>query len=93
METSLIIILSLFVLFVVYLINTDIRNNKTYRLKIKMIDMCHEYTLRHTRDDDWEKGWVCYDELPSYSKMVFFSLKPLKIEKWFTKEQIELLNS
>ena len=71
------------------------RNNQTYRLRMKITDMCGAYTIKQIRNgvyDDNALEW-CDDQLPSYNKMALSFHKRLRIESWLTTEQINKLNS
>lgn len=70
------------------------RNNQTYRLRMKITDICYEYTIRQIRNgiyDDDAMEW-CDDQLPSYNKMVLSFHKQLRVEDWLTTEQLNKLN-
>lgn len=70
------------------------RNNQTYRLRMKITDICYEYTIRQIRNgiyDDNAMKW-CDDQLPSYNKMVLSFHKQLRVEDWLTIEQLNKLN-
>lgn len=75
----------------IYLIH---RNNQTYRLRMKITNMCGDYTIKQIRNgiyDDNALEW-CDDQLPSYNKMVLSFHKRLRVEDWLTTEQINKLN-
>lgn len=74
----------------IYLIH---RNNQTYRLRMKITDICYEYTIKQIRNgiyDDDAMEW-CDDQLPSYNKMVWSFHKQSRVEDWLTTEQINKL--
>jgi hypothetical protein len=77
--------ISLFVLF---------RNKKVYTFRLKLIDMCGNYNMRHIDDykinTDTDAFTWLYRKLPSYNKMLF-SFKSLKIESYITEEHYEKL--
>lgn len=57
------------------------RNNKVYDFRIKIID---GITLAN-----WRDAKKLYDKY-SYGDMLY-SIKPLKLEAWFTEEEIKIL--
>ena len=81
------------------------RNNKVYNFRIKIIDDCHNVLnnfLDSLKDD--EELYERYEEYKyletkkdeilskhSYESMLF-SLKPLKLERWYTEEEIKFMN-
>ena len=68
-----------------------IRNQLVFRFFTKLINMSHEYELRHLlehHNDAFE--WFC--DKHSYNRMLF-SLKPLKLKYWFSDEEIKEINS
>jgi hypothetical protein len=71
------------------------RNNKTFRLRNQITDICGEYTLKQIRNgvyDDNALEW-CDEQLPSYNRMVLSFHKRLRIQDWLTTEQITKLNN
>lgn len=102
METLILWILIAIIIAAIYLLW---RNNKVYNFRIKIIDDCHNVLnnfLDSLKDD--EELYERYEEYKyletkkdeilskySYESMVF-SLKPLKLERWYTKEEIEFMN-
>ena len=83
MITYVITVNSICIVFLLYLLY---RNNKVYRFRNDILD--HMYYS----DIDWDK-WLkarnIYTKY-SYDDMVF-SFKPIKLESWFTEEEIKLL--
>jgi hypothetical protein len=63
-----------------------IRNNRVFKLRNFVNDKCYEYSIR-TYEDGYKKF---HSKLPSYDEM-FFSRKPLKLETYFTEEEIKEL--
>lgn len=69
-----------------------IRVEKTSKFMQRINDICAKATIRAIENgvsnlDEYYKVW---GKLSFYD--VFLSFKPLKLEKWFTKEEIDLLN-
>lgn len=65
------------------------RNDKVLQFSFMIIDMCHEYAVRHNYALD---AYDWFDGKHSYEKMLF-SFKPLTLEAWFTKEELDKINS
>lgn len=81
------------------------RNNKVCHFQIEISDKCHDvlinflYSLKD--DEELDERYGEYEQLEmkedeilskhSYESMLF-SLKPLKLEHWYTKEEIEFMN-
>lgn len=66
------------------------RNFQVGKFRSKIINLCYEHNLRHILSNDSAYVWF-YDKV-SYNKMLY-SFKPLKLEYWWTKEEIERLMS
>lgn len=63
-----------------------IRNDMVFRFRIKTIELLHEDISLKLLD-------TIYDRLEreaSYDRMLY-SIKPLRFEYWFTKEQVDCL--
>ena len=81
------------------------RNNKVCDFRIEINHKCHDvlrnflYSLKddeelNERYEEYEQLEMKEDEIfskHSYCSMLF-SLKPLKLEHWYTKEEIEFIN-
>lgn len=64
------------------------RNNKVYLFSLEVIDLAHNTAEKHIDAgmDDWED--VCdLTEKHGYMRMLF-SFKPLKLEYWYTEDEI-----
>jgi hypothetical protein len=59
------------------------RNSLVHNFRGRIIDMVFE-------GDNWETKQKIYDSGPSYEKMLL-SIKPLKLESFYTEKQIEVL--
>lgn len=66
------------------------RNFQVAKFRNKVVDLCYEYNLRHLSSDDSAYVWF-YGKV-SPNKMLY-SFKPLELEHWYTKEEIEKLMS
>jgi len=81
------------------------RNNKVYAFRREVTDKCYNVLTSfldslkddeelHQRHEEFEQLDMMKDEIlskHSYESMVF-SLRPLKLEHWYTKEEIEFMN-
>lgn len=68
-----------------------VRNYYVGKFRHKIINLCYEHNLRRIDDSlfyDSAFGWF-YDKV-SYNKMLY-SFKPLVLEYWWTKEEIDRL--
>lgn len=87
------LIIIMIILFTILLIYTSYikRNYEVHKFRFYLIDLCSNYAVKKiANSEDWN-----YDKfLNKYShKKMLYSFKPLKLENWFTKEEIdELLN-
>ena len=97
----ILLILLILAIFSLYLIN---RNNKVYYFNINLSNFLFDELKRilNTYKDDYEfhedeKNYYNIKEkiqflLDKYSyNKYLFSFKPLKLEKWFTKEDLEFI--
>ena len=99
---TLIVILVAIIVYCIYLMW---RNYKVYYFRIEVIDKCYDvlrnflYSLKNDKEVDERYGE--YEQLEMkkneiYSKhsyhSMLFSLKQLKLERWYTKEEIEFMN-
>lgn len=67
------------------------RNHFVWKFRGKIIDLCHEHNIRKLKEGlDYESAYEWFYDKHSYYKMVF-SFKPLELEYWWTKEEIERL--
>ena len=99
---TLIVILVAIIVYCIYLMW---RNNKVCDFRIEINHKCHDvlinflYSLKNDKEVDERYGE--YEQLEmksdgilskhSYGSMLF-SLKQLKLESWYTKEEIEFMN-
>jgi uncharacterized protein (DUF1919 family) len=67
-----------------------VRNHKTYDLRIHVLKLESKIILKKIHNGFNFDGYDYYDKLPSYNKMVY-SFKPLKLETYFTDEEIKEL--
>ena len=99
MTNVIIIITLIIVIYILY------RNRKVYDFQIKISEHCFDVLfsfLESLKDDsEFHKQHSQYEMLHkkayeimdkySYVSMLF-SFKPLKLESWFTKEEIDFMN-
>lgn len=78
-----------FVLGVLYLWK---RNNEVRDFKMNVSNLCYERAIRIIKQKKWDNlpDWYLYDKLPSYDSMLW-SFKPLKLESYYTEEEIKEL--
>lgn len=69
----------------------SIRDVQIYRFRMLINRMCSEYAYRHI-DEDWKSVWDKFYYKYSYMQM-FFSFRPLKLEYWYTEEEINKIKS
>jgi cbb3-type cytochrome oxidase subunit 3 len=60
------------------------RNNRVHAFRKEIIDIAF-------KGDNWGEKHEIYHNGPGYAKMLY-SLKPLKLESFYTPEEIEILN-
>lgn len=78
-------ITALIVLFgaVVYVL---IRNNHVHSFRLKIIDMVYD------PPGDWRKRRQVFQSVP-YERMLFQLWKPLRLENFYTQDEIQILNN
>lgn len=72
-----------------------VRNFYVMKFGSKIIDLCYKHNLRRidkTWGGDYESAYDWFYHKYSYGKFLF-SFKPLKLEYWYTKEEIDRLMS
>lgn len=73
-----------------YILN---RNNKVAAFRGKLIDMSSEYNKRRINEHDFDYKCAYEWFLNKYTyKRMLYSFKPLKLEAWFTEEEIKEIN-
>ena len=86
------IILSIWIIVIVYLFYILIRNYFVCEFRKKVNNLAYEYNMRHItnrKKDGWE---LSYDKLPSYDSMLH-SFKRLRLESYFDQKTINELLS
>lgn len=83
----LVIILSGLFISIFYGIYLLFRNNKVYKFRTRIIDL---ETDKYLAEKSYEKNPYELHDRYTYDEMLY-SFKPLKLENWFTKEEVESL--
>lgn len=85
-------VLGLVFLALIYTFYLGYRNEKVYKFRTMISDKYIGPKAMQEIDNgkDWQWTHEIYDKLPSYDKMMF-SFKPLKVENWISKEDLEKL--
>ena len=67
------------------------RNEAVFRFRTELIDMASDAAIRILFDGgkEWHKPYDIVERY-SYDRMLY-SLRPLKLEAWFTEEEIKIL--
>lgn len=90
------ILISFIILIVAANLYILIRDEKVFVFRTYILDRAHNELLRILYEDidkyeSMHKEWNKIYDRHSYNKMLF-SFKPLKLEHWFTKEEIKRFN-
>lgn len=90
------VVLIILILFFVISVYMLFRNNQTYEFAIKLSEMAFAYNVRHIKDrinnSDNDDAFVWFSGKYSYERLLF-SIKPLKLEYWFTEEELNKINN
>lgn len=71
------------------------RNREVARFKYMLGDMAHSYNMRHIKEigiEDVHKVWSWFADKWTYDELLHSS-RPLTLEEWYTKEEIERINA
>lgn len=60
------------------------RVDKVHKFRSHIIDLCYEYALKHNDITSYKRFYGKY----TFDQMTY-SFKPLKLEAWFSKEEID----
>lgn len=69
-----------------------VRNERVYAFLMTVVDMGSSYCRRHIMDDDALDVYEWFVNKWNYED-ILYSRKPLTLEEWYTKEEIEKINS
>jgi hypothetical protein len=86
MEPIATITISVMILVILLLLFVTFRNLKVLPFRIKLIQICHDCG----EANGFNGISVIYQKIPKYTKMVY-SIKPLKVRYWVSKEHYKLL--
>ncbi len=71
------------------------RNREVAKFKYMLGDMTHSYNMRHIQEidvKDIHKAWDWFANKWTYNELLYSS-RPLTLEEWYTKEEIEKINA
>lgn len=71
------------------------RNHKVAEFRKMLYDMSYDYVMRNYRTEgliEVQKVWDWFADKWSYKELLDSS-KPLTLEEWYTKEEIERINT
>lgn len=96
MEIVLSIILFICVIALIFSIYISTRNFKVRSFRLLLIEMSYGYELHRLRESgkrsgDEEDAFDWFLNKYSYEDMLF-SCKPLRLEKWYTEEELTEIN-
>lgn len=83
---SIILVVSLYFLY---------RNDKAHKFSRELIQMSYDYNIRRIDENpmgDYDDAFEWFANKYSYEKLLF-SFMPLKLEYWFTQEELDKINS
>lgn len=69
-----------------------IRNTQVCEFRRMIVRMCAAYNIRHINDRARVDAFSFFLHKHTYNRMMF-SMKPLRLESWYTEEEIELIKS
>ena len=69
------------------------RNNRTYIFYCYIIDLSYRYNIRRINENnlEYKDAFKWFVDKYTYDN-ILFSFKPLKLEYWYTKEELEEIN-
>lgn len=71
------------------------RNREVAKFMGMLGSMAHDYNVRHIKElklEDVHKVWGWFADKWTYDELLYSS-RPLTLEEWYTKEEIERINS
>ena len=70
-----------------------VRNYMVYNFEVMLIDLSHEWNIRHIEEFSVsDNAFRWFSDKYTYNQLLF-SFKPLKLEAWFTEEELDKINS
>lgn len=105
MKTIMILLLILVFISIIISITIFIRNIMVYKFRKYIINICYTHTMEYLNDRlnnfiDYEISTNIYHKAVNmrnniidkykYEEMIF-SIKPLKLDKWFTEEEVNFI--
>lgn len=91
MSYSLVFLILLLILCGYFLI----RNNKVLKFRLYLCNLCSEYEYKRINKGIFNAEYTAFEwflDKYSYDKMLF-SFYPLKLEYWYTEEEIKKINN
>lgn len=70
------------------------RNSEVLYLRLDIIKLAASYDIRHKllKDTEYEDAFEWFVKKYTYNNMLY-SFKPLKLEYWYSKEELDKINS
>lgn len=104
MEITLLVMATVCIIGLVICFYFAMRNRRVYGFRLKVIDNVfdkidkklwsykgdEEFTAHYNEYDEYRDKLMKIQQRYTYDEMLY-SLKPLKMEKWFTPEELDLL--
>jgi len=96
-DTTMILVPTLLLVLGIFTNLFIVRTQKVYQFRNYITDLCYSKSIKDLDNlgvNNYESAyeWFYHKKVPSYDEMLF-SFKPLKLENWFDKEDIERLLS
>ena len=89
------ILLAFIIILLVFLLYFIIRNDNVLRFRLNICQLCSEYEQRKIENGTFNPDNLSFNwflDKYSYGRMVL-SFRPLKLEYWYTDEEIKEINS
>ena len=104
MEITILVLATVCIVGLAICFYFETRNNEVYEFRLKVIDKVYdkinkkifsykgdeEFTAHYDEYKEYRNKLKKIQQRYTYDEMLY-SLKPLKMEKWFTPEELELL--
>lgn len=85
----------IYIIFMICCLFLLFRNLSVYTFRKELLKLTSKYQTRHMMDEKWNKNggaWEWFLGKYTYDDMMF-SFKRLRLESWYTKEEIEEIMS